>query len=256
MASITVTGLTAARMMEIEQASIITGRIEGDNLILTTKGGENVDAGHIRGLKGPRGRTGSSFWTTEMALTPGVTTNVVPDNIPENELQVGDLIMSTALSTNGYLAKVVSNTPEENATVLYLGNLRGPGGGSQEGFDWMFEEGMNGWVSNTTITLPEAEAGDEAEPRLITASILKRAVWSFVTGSATTAVSTIGQALNRAANAKAARDAIGAADSEETQTELDKKPNSNDIRDFEVLSRTQYNNLNPKVNTTMYFVWG
>lgn len=51
----TVTGLTAARMEEMEDATIISGHITGDNLILTTKGGTDVTAGNVRGPMGPSG---------------------------------------------------------------------------------------------------------------------------------------------------------------------------------------------------------
>jgi hypothetical protein len=43
----TVTGLTAARMIEIEDASIVSGTIINGHLILTTYGGATVDAGYV-----------------------------------------------------------------------------------------------------------------------------------------------------------------------------------------------------------------
>lgn len=58
MAITTITGLTAQRMIEIEQASVVSGRVEGNNLILTTKGGKPITAGNVRGpqgVQGPRG---------------------------------------------------------------------------------------------------------------------------------------------------------------------------------------------------------
>lgn len=48
----TVTGLTAARMLAIEAASIVDGDIVGDNLILTKHDGSTVDAGNARGPSG------------------------------------------------------------------------------------------------------------------------------------------------------------------------------------------------------------
>lgn len=46
----TVTGLTAARMIEIEDASVVSGEIDGlGHLILTTHGGDEIDAGYILG---------------------------------------------------------------------------------------------------------------------------------------------------------------------------------------------------------------
>lgn len=58
MAITTITGLTAQRMIEIEQSSVVSGRVEGDNLILTTKGGDPITAGNVRGPQGPRGIPG------------------------------------------------------------------------------------------------------------------------------------------------------------------------------------------------------
>lgn len=52
----TVTGLTAARMLEIEDASVVDGAVNGSgNLILTTHGGGTIDAGNVIGPEGPPG---------------------------------------------------------------------------------------------------------------------------------------------------------------------------------------------------------
>lgn len=51
----TVTGLTAARMEEIEDASVVDGNVVGNNLHLVTHGGTVIDAGNVRGPIGPSG---------------------------------------------------------------------------------------------------------------------------------------------------------------------------------------------------------
>lgn len=51
----TVTGLTAARMAEIEAASVVDGEVVGNDLILTTHGGIPINAGNVRGPTGPAG---------------------------------------------------------------------------------------------------------------------------------------------------------------------------------------------------------
>lgn len=51
----TVTGLTAARMLEIEGASVVDGDVVGDNLILTKKDNSTINAGNVRGPIGPIG---------------------------------------------------------------------------------------------------------------------------------------------------------------------------------------------------------
>lgn len=51
----TVTGLTAERMEEIEGASIVSGEVVGDDLILTRFDTTTVNAGDVRGPIGPAG---------------------------------------------------------------------------------------------------------------------------------------------------------------------------------------------------------
>lgn len=54
----TVTGLTAARMLEIEGKSIVEGEVIGDDLILTKYDGTTTNAGHVVGATGPQGPQG------------------------------------------------------------------------------------------------------------------------------------------------------------------------------------------------------
>jgi len=53
-----VTGLTKERMEEIEAASVVSGQVVGDNLILTKFGGSQINAGNVRG---PIGLSGGAF---------------------------------------------------------------------------------------------------------------------------------------------------------------------------------------------------
>lgn len=55
----TVTGLTAARMLDIEAKSVVSGLVDvNGNLLLSTRGGEEIDAGHVVGPQGPQGDQG------------------------------------------------------------------------------------------------------------------------------------------------------------------------------------------------------
>lgn len=71
----TVTGYTAERMKQIEDSSIVSGIIVGNNLILTRYDSTQVDAGNVRGPQGIQGPIGATtipagaimMWTT---LTP------------------------------------------------------------------------------------------------------------------------------------------------------------------------------------------
>lgn len=71
MTTVTVTGFTAVRALEIEQKAIVEGRIQGDNLILTNRAGEDQTAGNVRGPKGNKGDAGG-VWDATDVLTGGV----------------------------------------------------------------------------------------------------------------------------------------------------------------------------------------
>jgi hypothetical protein len=56
-----VTGMTAAAMAEIRDNAVVDGEVVGDDLILTTHGGTDINAGNVRGpqgLTGPAGPAG------------------------------------------------------------------------------------------------------------------------------------------------------------------------------------------------------
>lgn len=56
----TITGLTAARMLEIEGESIVDGEVVAGNLILTKHDGTTIDAGSVIGPQGDAGPVGPS----------------------------------------------------------------------------------------------------------------------------------------------------------------------------------------------------
>lgn len=63
----TVTGLTAARMLQIENASVVGGSVAGEDLILTTRGGTPINAGKVKGSPGAPGGTPEAYgdWLKE-----------------------------------------------------------------------------------------------------------------------------------------------------------------------------------------------
>lgn len=84
-----------------------------------------------------------------------------------------------------------------------------------------FLRGDGQWIvpTNTTysaITEAEVTTGTATTARLVSATTLKGAIQRWATGTYATAISSIGQALNRAADAAAARAAIGAGTSDLT----------------------------------------
>ena len=75
----TITGLTAERMQEIEDAAIIAAEIVSGNLILTKHDGTTINAGPVTGPPGPTGPVGPASVGAipgEVKLWPG---GVLPD---------------------------------------------------------------------------------------------------------------------------------------------------------------------------------
>lgn len=74
----TVTGLTAARMLAIEAASIIDGEVDSSgNLILQSHDGNQINAGSVIGPEGPKGDTAGPP-TRQILATPGSGTYTRP----------------------------------------------------------------------------------------------------------------------------------------------------------------------------------
>lgn len=71
----TITGLTAARMLAIEDEVVVDGEIVGGNLILTRHDGTTIDAGPVIGPAGPTGPEGPAggLIPGEVRLWPGNT---------------------------------------------------------------------------------------------------------------------------------------------------------------------------------------
>lgn len=70
----TVTGLTADRMLEIEGASVVSGMIVNDHLILTKFDGTTIDAGELPpGPQGPTGPAGVASIPGEIKAWPSGT---------------------------------------------------------------------------------------------------------------------------------------------------------------------------------------
>lgn len=72
----TVTGLTAARMAEVEGDSIVNAALSGDNLILTRGDSTTIDVGSVRGPQGSPGSgdatvTRNTFTPSWTGVTPG-----------------------------------------------------------------------------------------------------------------------------------------------------------------------------------------
>lgn len=64
-----VTGLTAARMLAIEAASVVDGDVVGDDLILTKHDGSVINAGNVRGPQGIAGQNAATGSVSPVANT-------------------------------------------------------------------------------------------------------------------------------------------------------------------------------------------
>lgn len=105
----TVTGLTAQRMTEIEDASVVSGTVQGDNLVLTTHGGAQIQAGNVRGPKGDTGAQGA-------AGTSGFTGQIC--DFPKSPVPAGWLVCDGT----------IYNISQYPALGAYLGNTFGGDG--------------------------------------------------------------------------------------------------------------------------------
>lgn len=112
----TVTGFTSARMLEIENSTVVAGSILGDNLILITRDGTEINAGNVRGPEGIQGPIGeisqedldaaiaaahaAGAITSEQLASAAVTTSKIAANaVTTAKLAVG-AVDSAALATN------------------------------------------------------------------------------------------------------------------------------------------------------------
>jgi hypothetical protein len=73
----TVTAFTAERSKQIEDTTVVSGEVQGDNLVLHQRNGTPINAGNVRGPKGDKGVQGDPGQayiictsTTRPALTP------------------------------------------------------------------------------------------------------------------------------------------------------------------------------------------
>lgn len=111
----TITGLDAARMKLIEAASIVTGVIRGDNLVLTTKGGTEVVAGNVRGPKGDKGDTGAKGTDADLSVARDIVRGSVID--------LGDLTGAVNLATANSGAITAITAINANLKARLTGNV-------------------------------------------------------------------------------------------------------------------------------------
>ena len=114
----TVTGLTSVRMLAIEAASVVSGAISGDNLILTKYGGGTINAGNVRGPQGiTRGRNkiiNGDFSVNQRSFVSATTWNTWGHDRWNFLCQTGTCTYSPQAPTLGTLPE----SPKAHARVV------------------------------------------------------------------------------------------------------------------------------------------
>lgn len=96
----TVTGFTAERMQNIEDATVVDGNIVGDDLILITNDATEINAGSVRGPQGIQGPIGE---VSDAELTAAIAAAHATGAID------GDQLASNAVTTSKILNGAVTN---------------------------------------------------------------------------------------------------------------------------------------------------
>lgn len=147
----TVTGLTAARMLEIEAASVVAGGILLDDLILTKHDGTQINAGNVRG---PRGFTGLDAAPGSVTVAGNTTPIRTSDGRMKaaNPTEIDDVSTKSYADSNLSAAKLYSDNRLVSVSISPTVNLNA-----------LFAEGNYVQNSNTNATAalnyPEVNAG-------------------------------------------------------------------------------------------------
>lgn len=96
----TATSLTAARMLEIEKASVVSARRENGELILTTHGGTDINVGDVTGAQGPAGPDGASRYTW-LKYADSPTSGMSDEPLNKNYIGLA-YNKTTAIESNDY----------------------------------------------------------------------------------------------------------------------------------------------------------
>jgi hypothetical protein len=129
----TITGFTAARMLEIENASVVDGAVIANNLILTRKDGTTINAGNVRGATGATGATGEVSTAAMTAAIAASETAAGRGSIVHDEVTVEqsetfkDNIWTTVTNLSVTFTPVVGRKYEfvlaSSARVMGVGNV-------------------------------------------------------------------------------------------------------------------------------------
>lgn len=120
-----ITGYTAERMKAIEDSSIVSGQIVGDNLILTRFNQTTVNAGNVRGAVGPIGPAGDVNMSQLNAAVPaGSITMYAFSTVPSGWLPLEGQNVANGQSLYPALWAVAPASWKSGSTLI-LPDMRG-----------------------------------------------------------------------------------------------------------------------------------
>jgi hypothetical protein len=108
-------------MLEIEQGTVVSGEIVGNDLVLETRGGTTINAGHVRGPQGIQGIQGLPGEVTQAELTAAISpiqadVSTLEDTVAAHAIQLS--------GTNGFGLKLNlgpgSGTRVNTASYAYI----------------------------------------------------------------------------------------------------------------------------------------
>lgn len=149
----TVTSFTAARMLEIENETIVNAMLSGDHLILVTREGTEIDVGSVRGPQGNPGNTGAAG----AGFAVGALCDFPKTPLPSGWLECDGSIKN--ISAYPALAAYLGTTYGGNGTTTfglpgYSGRVRVSRDTGQTEFDVIGETGGTKTVTLTAAEMP------------------------------------------------------------------------------------------------------
>lgn len=117
----TVTGLTAARMLDIEAASVVDGDIVGDDLILTKHDGSTIDAGNVRGPAGVAGPIGAGAQSMQQGVIGVGDAGLSVTTAAQVSIGSGQIYV---MSAGGVLTAIVKTLPTSISAIPAAANNR------------------------------------------------------------------------------------------------------------------------------------
>lgn len=115
----TVTGFTSQRMLEIENNTVVDGNIVGDDLILTTFGGTDINAGNVRGpqgIQGPIGEVSQASLDAQLAAFQGGTGNLADGAVTTPKL-ANDAVTQAKIGPGAVTGTEIANDAVDNQHI-------------------------------------------------------------------------------------------------------------------------------------------